>query len=343
MAGPNQLDRMKPVWDELTELVQRAQKDGLRRMSAEELARMDKLYRLSTIHLAQLQARSTNQHIVHHLNRLVAKAHSLIYVSPQRSTLKRILEFYLTGFSRAVARTAPYQAVAILLFLLGTIAGYYASLHDYTAAYALIIPDAMRMPGASAEQLVSVLRSGRDQSGGEKIVFMSFLLQHNTKVGFTAFAGGILAGLPTIFLMMYTGGFLGAFTAVHVSNGLGAEWWAWILPHGVTELGAAILCGGAGLMLGMAVLRPGPLTRRASIVAAGREGLNVALGIIPMFILAGFIESFVRQSYMTTGERFAFAAVTAVVWIVYFGYGALLEIRARRAAQPYTEEAETPL
>jgi uncharacterized membrane protein SpoIIM required for sporulation len=225
----------------------------------------------------------------------------------------------------------------LTLFLAGTIGGYAASLHNPHAAYALIIPDEMRMPGASAEQLLSVMRAGRDTSQGEKFAFMSFLLTHNTKVGFTAFASGVMAGIPTIYLMLYTGGFLGAFTAVHQSNDVAGEWWAWILPHGVTELGACILCGGAGLILGLAVLRPGHQSRVASLVIAGRLGLRVALGVVPMFIFAGFAESFVRQSHMTISERYTFAGATALFWAAYFAFGATLELRdwaKRRATTP---------
>lgn len=326
-------ERMQPVWDELAALVYRAQRGGVRRLSADELSRMDRLYRLSTNHLAQLQSRGANPSLVHNLNRLVAKAHSVIYVSPKPQMFRRILMFYATGFSRSIARIWPYQLASLALFLAGTIGGYAATMHSPLAAYALVIPDEMRMPGASAEQLVSVMRSGRDHSQGEKFAFMSFLLTHNTKVGFTAFAGGVMAGIPTIYLMLYTGSFLGAFTAIHANNGVAGEWWAWILPHGVTELGACILCGGAGLLLGMAVLRPGHRSRMASLVAAGKEGINVAMGIIPMFVFAGFAESFVRQSHMTTEERYMFAAATALFWVCYFGLGAYLEWRVTRPAR----------
>lgn len=325
-------ERMQPVWDELTDLVYRAQRRGVRRLSADELARMDRLYRLTTIHLAQLRTRGANPQVVHNVNRLVAKAHSLIYAAPRPHLLGRIFAFYATGFARSVARTWVFQLTALAIFLVGAFGGYWASVSNVYANYALIIPDEMRMPGASQEQLIAVLRGGRDQGQSEKVAFMSMLMTHNTKVGFTAFAGGVMAGIPTAYVMAYTGGFLGAFTAVHNANGVGAEWWAWILPHGVTEIGACILCGGAGLLLGYAVLRPGYRSRAASLRHAGREGLRIAMGVIPMFVFAGFAESFVRQSHWTLEQRYAFAAATALFWAAYFTLGALLERRARGAA-----------
>lgn len=297
-------------------------------MSPDDIARLEQRYRQTTIHLAQLRSRSTNRQLIEQVNRLVADAHSLIYAAPRDNIAKRIVRFYVSGFSRAIARTWKFQVASLLLLVFGVIGGYAASMRDPIAAYALIIPDDYRLPGASDEQLLAVLRGGRDMGATDKLYFMSFLLTHNTKVGFRAMSGGILAGIPTIFLMSYTGAFMGAFTAVHAQRGVVEEWWAWILPHGVTEIGAIILCGGAGLLLGMAVLRPGKLSRQASIVIAGREALRISLGVIPMFILAGFIESFVRQSHWTTEQRFLFAAITAIAWTIYITAGTIIERRS---------------
>lgn len=325
------IEKMQPVWDDLRVLIQRFRSRGARQMSPDDIARLEHLYRQSTIHLAQLRSRSTNQKLIEQVNHLVADAHSLIYAAPRDNFAARIVRFYLTGFSRSIARTWKFHAASFLIFIIGVAGGYYASMRDPMAAYSLMMTDDFRMPGSSAEQLEAVLRSGRDYDATEKLQFMTFLLTHNTKVGFRAVAWGILCGVPTFFLMLYTGGFMGAFTAVHAQKGVVAEWWAWILPHGVTEIGAVILCGGAGLLLGMAIVHPGKLTRRASLVRAGRETLRVSLGVIPMFILAGFIESFVRQSHWTTDQRFAFALATLIAWAIYFTAGAIIERRQRLA------------
>lgn len=332
-ATPPGVEKMKPVWDELEHLVQRVRKSGVRSLSAGEIAELDRLYRLTTVHLAQLRGRAVNPALVENVNRLVGRAHAVVYAAPRFNPLMAVVSFYATGFARAIARTWPYQAVAVGLLLFGTVVGYAMAGASPVAAYALVMPgEDIRLPGASREQLEAVLRAGRDQSLREKAAFAGMLLQHNTRVGFNAFAGGILGGVPTVMLMTYTGAFLGGYTHFHHEKGAGLEWWAWILPHGITEIGAACLCGGAGLMLGMALLRPGNRTRRQSLTAAGREGLNIALGVIPMFVAAGFIESFIRQSHMTTAERMAFAAATGIFWAAYIIMGFYAERRAQRAA-----------
>lgn len=328
MKNPSYFEKAQPVWDELSALLDKGRRVGARGLTADELARLDRLYRLSTIHLAQVRLRTTNQALIERLNRLVARAHSFIYVAPRQNPLSRAAQFYAVGFARAVARSWRYHMAAFVLFAAGALAAYWGTLNDNLTAYALLGDD-IRLPGASVEQLESVLRSNREWDGTEKFQFASFLLTHNTKVGFTAFALGVFCGIPTVFLMLINGGLLGTFAAVHDTRGVGTEMWAWILVHGVTELTAIILCGGAGFMLGMAVLRPRYATRVQSLVQAGREALRIVLGVVPMFILAGIIESYVRQSHLPVTGRLIFAATTAIFWAAYFRMGAYLEARDR--------------
>lgn len=326
--------RLQAVWEELADLVARMQRVGPRGLTAEELARLDRLYRVTTIHLAQARSRIQNDALLEKLNRLVGQAHSAVYVAPERRPLRRIASFYVTGFPRAVARTAWFHCVALLVFAAGTAAGYAVTMQRPLAAYAFMMALDTRLPGASADQLRDVLRSGRDSDEGERFVFASFLFTHNTKVGFTAFALGVLAGVPTIFLILLNGAMLGAFAAVHAQKGIVAELYAWLLPHGVTEISAVILCAGAGLMLGAAVVRPGFDTRRQALMRAGKEALNLLLGVIPMFILAGLAESYIRQSMFSTEQRFVFAGGVALFWTLYFlnGYARERRVAARERA-----------
>jgi uncharacterized membrane protein SpoIIM required for sporulation len=163
-----------------------------------------------------------------------------------------------------------------------------------------------------------------------KFLFASFLFQNNFKVGITAMALGVLAGVPTILLMIYNGMILGWFVAVHHQAGITWEMWAWILPHGVTEIGAIVLCGGVGLMLGRAVLRPGELSRGDSLRVAGVEAGRTCAGVGLMLVAAAIIESYLRQSHLSTGTRLAFAVFTAVFWTLYIAHGALRERTAAR-------------
>lgn len=323
--------RNKPDWDELESLVRRARR-SLRAMSYADLHRLDVLYRRATNHLAQASTRSGDPQLIAYLNGLTAAAHSLIYLPPRRSLLAGAGRFLVEGFPRSIARHLKWHAVSAALLLGGAVLSFYLCQRDVLTAYALTTPGDVRQPGATRDQLEAVLRSGRDEDGGGKFAFASFLFQHNLKVGMLAMASGVLAGLPTIILMLYNGMMMGAFMAMHEQAGISTEAWAWILPHGVTEIGAIILCGGVGLMLGRAVVRPGTVSRADSLRQAGREAARTCAGVAVMLLLAAVIESYLRQSHLSTSARFWFAGGSALFWSLYIGYGVVREREMERRA-----------
>lgn len=320
----NFVARNKQDWDQLHRLVEKARK-SIRRMTYDELSELDVLYRRTTVHLSQVTTRTTDAKLARYLNDLTAAAHSVIYLPPRQPLWKGAVKFAVEGFARAIARTWRYHAVSAALLFGGALLAYFAAMNDPLAAYALQMHGDVRLPGSSAEQLEGVLRSGREQGSGQKFFFASFLFSNNLKVGMLAMGLGVLAAVPTILLLIYNGMILGAFAALHHKAGIYGEFWAWILPHGVTEIGAIILCGGIGLMLGQSVISPGLLSMTESLRRAGNEAARMCLGVAVMLTLAAIIESYLRQSHLSTGARFGFAAGTAVFWTLYILNGFLRE------------------
>ena len=318
------ISRNKQDWAELQGLLQRARR-STSHLSPEELSRLDVLYRRTTVHLAQVATRTRDRRLIKQLNDLTAAAHSVIYLPPRQPIWKGAWRFVYEGFARAIARTWQFQVASVGLTLLGAALAYHAASNDALAAYALLPAGDVRMPGSTPEQLLEILRSGRDQEGGEKFFFASFLFSHNLKVGLLAMGLGVLAAIPTVLLLLYNGMMLGAFAVLHHNAGIHAEFWAWILPHGVTEIGAIILCGGVGLLLGSAVVRPGLLSRTESLRRAGVEAAQICIGIAGMLCFAAWIESYLRQSHLSTSARLAFAAGSALFWLAYIVHGALRE------------------
>lgn len=331
------VNRHKEDWEELSRLISLGNK-SIRRLSSQDRERLDELYRRTTVHLARVRTQTRDQELIAYLSRLTAGAHSLIYLPPKQSILRRGLQFVVEGFGRSVMRHWRLHAASGFLLLAGILIGFFAASADPLTAHALWPASDSRQPGSTPEQLTRVLRSGRDDGGGMKFLFASFLFQHNFKVGLLAMATGILAAVPTVFLMIFNGMVMGVFVAIHYQAGIRGEMWAWLLPHGVTELGAIVLCGGVGLMLGQAIVNPGMRSRRQRLVTAGGEAALVALGVGGMLIAAAFIESFVRQSHWSTATRLVFAAGTAVFWVLYFAHGAFRE-RVSAAESAAADEA----
>jgi uncharacterized membrane protein SpoIIM required for sporulation len=329
--------RHKGEWDELEGLVRAARKSPAR-LSAAERRRLDVLYRRTATCLARIDTRGDDGPLAAYLHGIVAAAHSVIYRPRRQSLWKGGLTFLVNGFARSVARRWRLHALSGLLFLAGLGIGFGAARSDPVIAHALWADGDPRQPGATDEQLKAVLRHGRDGDAGEKFGFASMLFQHNLKVGLLSLAGGALAGIPPVFLMLFNGLHLGSFVAIHDRPGMRAETWAWLLPHGVTELLAVVLCGGAGLVIGAAFVSPGRVSRWTALARAGREAAAMCAGIALMLVAAAVLESYLRQSHLSTAQRLTFAAATALFWAAYFGRGAVLE-RAAAADGPFTERS----
>lgn len=326
----NFISRNKPDWDELESLVKRARR-SIRRMSPDDLSRLDVLYRKTAVHLAQVATRTSDARLMAYLNDLTAAAHSLIYLPPRQSIWRGAGTFLFEGFARSIARNWRYHAVSAVLLMGGALLGYFASMHDSLAAYALMMPGDPRSPGATQEQLLEVLRSGRTSDGGEKFAFASMLFSHNLKVGIMAMALGALAGVLTTFLIVYNGMLLGAFVAIHHRAGIHAELWGWILPHGITELGAIILFGGIGLSFARAVVSPGQLSRAESLKRTGVDAGQMCLGAGAMLVLAALAESYLRQSHLSTTARLMFAGGSALFWALVIIHGFVRERSTARS------------
>jgi uncharacterized membrane protein SpoIIM required for sporulation len=148
------------------------------------------------------------------------------------------------------------------------------------------------------------------------------LMTNNIKVSLGAFAGGVTFGLLTVYMLIYNGLILGAFLG-NPPPGLRdpLDWCAYIFPHGVIELTAICIAGGAGLILGWSLIAPGNLSRWDSLRKSSRDALPLIGGVVAMLIIAGFIESCVARSTLPRGLKLSVAEVTAVGLIAYFGLG----------------------
>jgi uncharacterized membrane protein SpoIIM required for sporulation len=106
-------------------------------------------------------------------------------------------------------------------------------------------------------------------------------------------------------------------------HGLGYEFWGWVLPHGVTELLAIVLCLQAGLIVGLTLVYPGADPWMDAVAQAGREAGQIVLGTVPMFLVAGAIEGVLRQvqqEHFPWEARHFFALMTFLFWVWYFGF-----------------------
>lgn len=304
-------------WLELEGLLDRADARGIRNLPDDDLARLPVLYRGVIGSLSVARAISLDRSLLGYLTNLASRAHVVVYASKRRP-LDAVLEFVTEQLPCAVRRFRGYLAASVLCMAAGVACGYVLVSQDLERYYSLVPTDlaGSRTPTSTTEELREVLYDTEDTSALQ--MFATFLFTHNAKVGILCFTLGFAAGIPVVLLLFYNGLALGAMWSLYASRGLGGEFWAWVLPHGVTELLAVCLCGMAGLVFGMAIVFPGRHSRLDQLAIRGRQAALAVLGAVAMLFFAALIEGFFRQLVQDVSIRWAVVAATAAFWTVYF-------------------------
>jgi len=318
------------TWNELEALILAADKNGLRSLTADQLARLPHLYRATLSSLSVARSISLDRALTEYLENLVGRAYFVVYGT--RQTLrKQMADFFAWKLPSTIRRCKWHILVAFVVMLAGAIAAFQLTISDMDYYYAFVGDMAQgRTPASSTAELRAGLYDGGSVSGS-LATFAASLFSHNSRIGIMAFALGFVAGLPTLLLLFYNGLVLGGFAALYHSRGLSVDLWGWLLPHGVTELLAVILCGAAGFLLAHGLVFPGSQTRMDSLRERGKDAAVIVIGAVMMLFIAGLIEGIFRQTVTSVPIRYTVAGTTALWWIFYFGFVGRRRDRKTRA------------
>jgi uncharacterized membrane protein SpoIIM required for sporulation len=283
------LARREPDWQQLDHLLKQTERRGLKSLTAQEIRQLASLYRSVSADLARLRTNPVSQTLTQELQRLTSRAYSQIYQGSRRQEWRAALEFYRWGFPAVVQRTWGYTAIATALFGLGALIAWWFSWRD-PAFLELVVP---------APLIETVRDRGQLWMGsilGVEPLASSGIMINNISVAFRAIAGGMTAGLLTIYLLAFNGVLIGAIATLVGQNNLAIPFWAFVFPHGALELPAIFLAGGAGLLLAKAIVFPGTLRRVDALKYYGLEATRLVYGIVPLLVIAGVIEGFFSPS-----------------------------------------------
>jgi uncharacterized membrane protein SpoIIM required for sporulation len=308
MPSARWLSKRRPYWERLTELVERSGRSGVRNLSHKELQELGLLYRQAAADLAAVREDPLEQGLARSLNQLLSRAHNLLYAGRKRSGWG-IIKFYREDFPRTFRETFNYTLAAALLFLFAGLTGALLTLHDAAFERYFVGPEMMETIEHHQMWTESVL--------SVKPLASSKIMTNNIGVCFVTFASGILGGLGTIFEMLNNGFLIGVIGVACFEAHMSGMLWSFVAPHGVLELPAIFISGGAGLLLARGLLFPGLLPRRESLAQAGAKSARLIFGIVPTLIVAGTIEAFLSPTHLPMALKFLFATALFSLFTVY--------------------------
>lgn len=308
----------QPGWVRLEHLVRTAR----RRPSVEEVAELVQLYQRTSTHLAHVRRERADPALVARLTRLVASAAGVIYASRSRSAAG-FVRFFTTSFPAAVWHARRFVLVAALLLLVPAfVVGAWIGTSD--AALEASAPDAVRQ--AYVEEDFEAYYSSAP--AGQ---FATQVTVNNIQVSILAFAAGALVCVVTAWILIYNGANVGMAGGLFAAVGEQPKFWGLILPHGILELSAVIVAGGAGLAIGWAIVAPGDRSRGEALAQEGRRAAAIVLGLILAFVVAGAIEGFVTPSGLPTWGRVGVGVTAGAAFWTY-----VVVLGRRAAALGYT-------
>jgi uncharacterized membrane protein SpoIIM required for sporulation len=271
-----------------------------------------------------------------YLNQLTTVVHQKIYRN-KKENLGRIASFWkyeLPFLFRKHHRTLLYS---FIIFTLATLIGAISAANDDTFVRLILSDDYVNMTLRNIEKGDPM---GVYKSMGEVDMFFGITF-NNIMVSFRTFGAGIFLSVGTAYMLFQNGVMLGSFQYFFYQKGLFLQSALAVWTHGTLEISAIIIAGCAGLVMGNSILFPGTYTRTQSFMRGAREGLKIVIGLVPIFIAAGFLESFVTRH--TEVPAFMSLAIILVSLAIIIGYFVIYPIQLHRAAENNGSSTGHPL
>jgi uncharacterized membrane protein SpoIIM required for sporulation len=309
-------------WKQLEQLITSLHKKR-HSMTGVEIDQFHRLYQKTAQHLSYSQTYFPSEDVTPYLNGVVAKAHNLLY-KDQISSMKQLQHFFSTKFIGLFLEQWKFVVIAMILFTVGAFGSYFAIINDSLHLYSILPADIAQ--GVNPKQL------GASDGAVDSPFMSATIMTNNIQVAFLAFAGGVTFGLLTVYILIYNGIIVGALAALFWQHGMAYDFWAYIVPHGMIELTAIFIAGGAGLLMGYKLFVPGPYSRGFQLKQQAKRSVQLCLGTLPLFVIAGVIEGYITPAAISLEAKYLVAFITVIGLIAYIYIGKVFLERKKATA-----------
>ncbi|MFB6342497.1 stage II sporulation protein M [Saccharicrinis sp. FJH2] len=275
--------------------------------------RLFNLYISLTDDLAYAKTYYPGGEAYYYLNQLTQKVHGLIYQNKpiERKSIGRFLAYELPLVFHSL-RKEFYVALAI--FIVSVLVGILSTAYK-PEFVKTILGD--RYVNMTMENIRSGDPMGVYKSANELPMFLGITI-NNIRVAFFAFVLGIFTSFGTGYMLFTNGVMLGTFQTFMIQNGVVLDSFATIWIHGTIEIFSIIVAGAAGIAIGNSFIFPGTYSRVYALKQAAIKGAKLAIGLVPFFIVAGFLEGFMtRHTEVPYWIRFTIIGLS-LVWIIFY-------------------------
>jgi uncharacterized membrane protein SpoIIM required for sporulation len=304
------LDTHKDNWQRLEDLLSMLQGTGLAGLSKMEIREFGELYRRSASDLAIARAETRDPKLINYLNSLVIRAHGKIYRAEGHG-VSLMAKFFSEDLPQTFRRNWRYMAIAFGIFAGFALFGFVVTWIDTDFTHFVMLSGITSEITAGHQWWLSL--NDANQVGASQI------LSNNILVTFRVFAMGAFFGVGAFYDLAFEGARLGSvFGACYKLNPpFGNALASFVVGHGVIELSCIFFCGGAGMMIGYAMINPGDLTRAQALKKKGIEAARIVVGCACFLVVAGIIEGFLSPSDLPPQFKIATGLGTGMAMYSY--------------------------
>jgi uncharacterized membrane protein SpoIIM required for sporulation len=322
------LKKNQENWKKLEELLAKPGKKNPDQLSELYIRLMDDLSYARTYY--------PDSKTTQYLNGLSAALHQEIYRN-KREKSNRIWEFWKTELPLTVRKYHHIVGISFAIFFLSFAIGWISAENDQGFVRLILGDQYVNMTEENIKQGKPMDVYGQLREG-PMFLYITF---NNIYVSFLFYILGITFGIGTLWRLFSTGIMVGSFLNFFYQKKLFTDAMLAIWMHGTIEIAVAVIAGAAGLVLAQGIVFPGTYSRIESMKRGAKDGLKMVIGLVPCFVIAGFIESFLTRHYYVSPILSATIIVLSFTFIItYFGvYPIILEQQIiRRIQRPLNNE-----
>jgi uncharacterized membrane protein SpoIIM required for sporulation/uncharacterized RDD family membrane protein YckC len=324
--------RQAARWSEFRRLADRASTEGLDSFRPEELPDFAARYREAAADLARARTYRAERATISELERLVAAGHNALY-RDERSSWRTLWQVVSREFPAAVVQARRTVLLTFAIFAATGAIGY-RLIRDRPALAEELLPDEMLRRADAGHLQTAGGRKYGEVILSERPLVASFIIMNNVRVAVACLAGGMFAGVGSLVLLGFNGLMLGTFAGHFANQGLLGYLLEFVVGHGVLELTAIWIAAAAGLILGLAIVAPGDLSRSDALVVRARVAVRMIGMAVVLLAIAGLIEGFLSVAGGGVAPRAA-AAVASL------GFLAIYLVNGTRAAATAADPASS--
>lgn len=297
-------------WRELDEVI-----TGLERNRG-DAAELPGRFRRVCHDLALARYRMFGQGTCEYLNALTIRGYKLMH-RPEGATREGVVRFFARTFPQCVRSHSRLFWASSLFFWLPFLLMMVSVHYDVAWVQAMLGPAGMESMDSMYGEGQDTVEHLRSEYGSNFMMFAHYI-NNNVGIDFRLYAGGVLFGLGTVFVLLFNGLYIGAAAGYVNYAGDPQKFWQFVAGHSSFEILGMIVVGMAGLKLGIALLAPGQLRRGAAVAKAGKEGLPLLLGGAAMTAVAAVVEGFWSARAQPAELKYAVGIFFWLAHVLYF-------------------------